>query len=521
MRRLDLTMPHWFVLALEWPPGQVLYLSTRPGVIPQADRDITLLGGLPALRWRQEVPIGGIAIGQGGLTVEADLGDLYAAQAVERPLEGVRAELSVVMLGQAWDERLPLLHGVIDRAVLGVQGQPASLEIVEQVLNDGGVLGNDPILLEDWPDMNANAVDEIYPLVIGAPGRVVKATETVLYPGSPAWVVRDVGAGDPITTVIAGHPVVAQTVTMFNITTGVSDTRAVSTTTVGTGSVARDVATVNLYPLSDFGGGATVDDEWWTSWSHGGALADAGGVEAISGAGQALEVILARATMPVDLSRVAAARGHLDAYRVATYINRETSPWMWVRAAILPVISASARSGPDGVSLVPWELPPRREQAVLHLVIGENATRASMDEPGDVERCTRAEVSFAYNTPTGEWERTVVVGPSTPSTGDEGITAYTARAQLQGEPVHTVAVELDAVADEGTAWRVAERMTFLGHRPPRLVEIDVDPDLAGLELGDTVTITDDLRGWVRQVALVYAVEWASAYVRVGLFVVYQ
>lgn len=519
MRPLDLSTPFTFVLVLEWPPGQTTRLSTSPGeVLTSAGRSMRLDGGLPGIRWRQEVPIGGISVGQGGLSLAADLGDVAAELARQRPLEGAAVELSLVTFAQVWEQRAVLLRGVIDRAVLGVEGQRVELEIVEEVLLDGGALGTQVITATDWPDAEEGALDQGYPLVIGRPGVTRTADGETVYPGSPAWVVSVGGIMGPHVAVIAGHRVEAVQVTVVNATTGGSDTRAVTHQDVGSGRTRFTVATVDLYPLTDFGGSASTGDDWYVAWTEAGGVLDTTGQQAVEGAGDVLEWMLSQSTLRVDWARTGAARPLLNAYRIATYINAATTPWEWIRAALLPALPLSLATGQDGVYPVVWS-QPTRERAVAHLEVGRNATRASRDEPGDGPPAQAAEVSVGIDDSDGTWRRVVSVSGEEPEGADDCATAIAVETALSGLPIVTATIELDAVADADTAQLVAIDAVARGARPVRLLQLDIDPSLSGLEVGDEVMVTDEGRDLDHHPAAVQAAEWASAFSRVSL--VYQ
>lgn len=517
MRHLDLSLPYVWLLTLDWPEGRPLRLSSRPVAVAGQSGDLQYQGGLPPLRWRWEVPLMDASVGGAGFSVEVDPGlDLELAAAA--PLEGRQVELALHLVGEPYAARRRLLDGLVARATLGIGGQLAALEVAERTYDDQGALvdADDQLNTTDYPDLQDDAAGQQHVVVVGAPGGGVRTADgDVVRVGSPAWVVRRTAGvpTDPITTEIAGHHVAAENVTIYNATTGGSYLRAVTNTALGEGSTRRQVATVNLHPVTDFGA-ATADDQYYVTWEFGGGLMTADRGRALDGAGELLDEVLRRfSSLRVDRGRLAAL-GH-GAERVDSYVNDAITAWDWVRQALLPLAPYSMGSGPDGVHAVAWALVPEPEAVVLHLEVGRNCTRASMDEPADLDLCTRASVRFGVDDVSGEYARTITVGDAEPETADEGSSSW---AWRELEQVAVSAEDLDQVQDADTAWLLALRRVQLGHRSYRALELDLDPELAGVEVGDQVTITDAGRGWTRRAAQVLAAEIAGAYVRAAVLV---
>lgn len=532
MRHLDLHRPWVWVLQLGWPMGQIVRLSSRPVDIActATGRTYAFAGGLPAVRWRWEAPLFDVAVGQGSLTVDVDLGPDAVSWAQQRPLEGASAELAQHFVGEALEVRRKLLRARVARAVWGVGRQLVSLELEEDMGEDAGLLLDETWVVNttDWANARDDALDQPYPIPYGKPGAFRDTEGAAIIAGTPALVVRRTTpvAVDPVTAVVAGCHVEAIQVTILDATTGGSAARTVSNSSMESGGERRHYASVNITegPIGDFDLGAsfaTVDDDFYVAWNYSGAALTLDRQRALSGAGELLEQILMASTLRIDRGRLAAARSYLDAYSIDTYLNEEITSWDWVRRVLVPLLPMSLVSGPDGIFPVVWRLDAQVHEAVAHLEVGRNCTRASRDEPGDQTLYVEARVGFAPDdADSGALQRIVVMGADDGDGGDRGTCLWSVHLAQGREEAPTYTADLDQSHDADTAW--LHGLDVLGRgRGGRLVEFDVGLELGGLEQGDVVTITDAERSWSGRVGLVQAVEIASAYVRVALWLRYQ
>lgn len=544
MRPLDLRRPWVWTLVVAWPSeagGEVLRLSSRPVTLTTAaGQAIPFDGGLPALKWKWEAPLYDVAVGQATLSVDVELDDGYALLAERDPLEEHACELSAAYLDGTWEERTRIFVGTVRRAVLGLDGQRATLELIEQAFEDAGVLvdAGEAINAVDFPDAPDDSIGKVPPLVIGTPGAYRSATGAATTPGSPAFPVRITTpvANTPAALLIAGHHVDAASVTVYDATTQVSASRDVVNTSLGTGPGRRLYAYVDLIDgaLADFDSAsvtATLADDWYIIWDQGGALLTADRTRALVGAGELLAEVLTLSSLPVDRPATLAARAWLDQYQISTYADETISPWEWLRRVLLPLVPVSITSGPDGLYPVAWAPDTGADEAVVALEVGRNCWRASRDEPADTAALVAVSVAFAPDADSGDYQRTITVSAAMPTDDDgDGVTdpdtgtcryAQAAAMRLGIDSAATAAEELDQVHDADTASRYAAERLQRSWRAGRVVDFDLAPELAGLQQGDVVTLTDDERGWSGRVVRVQAVEWASAYPRASLYVPYQ
>jgi len=535
MRNLDLSQPFVWLLQLGWPAGQVLRRSDRPVVVDVTATGGALAfeGGMPAVRWRWEAPLFDVAIGQGSLAIDLDLGPDAPGLAARRPMEGARAELALHRPGQPYEARQVVLRARVTRAVWGAPGQLVSIELDEELGDDTGMLFDETwvITTDDWADARDDAVGQPYPAPLGMPGVIRTTDGTLSVAGTPVHVVRltTPTATDPITAVIAGGQIPALQVTILCAGTGISAERDVDVAVMRADGELRPYATVNLYPITDFndsGAGLIADidtDDFYAIWTYGGATSTTDQSRGLLGAGEILEWALRRSTLRIDWARVAAARAWLDAYQVDTYLNEGITAWEWIRRVLVPMLPMSLTSGPDGVFPVLWRLDAEPHEAVVHLEVGRNCARASRDEPGDQDLYVEAQVGFGPDdADDGALQRTVTMGADEGDGGDRGTCLWSAHLAQDYEEAQapTYNTGLDQTHDADTAWLHAIDVITRGRRG-RLIELDVRPELAGLEQGDVALVTDAGRGWRGKVAIVQAVEIASAYIRVGLWISYQ
>ena len=127
-------------------------------------------------------------------------------------LEGQPCEIALWRAGDTWEQRRVQLRGVIRGASWGAAGEPLELEVEESLVADRLLYPSPGMVVSTttWPDAAASAVGLPYPVIIGQPGRTGIAAAPALYVES----VLAGGARDLL--MVAGHPVVADSVTIYD-----------------------------------------------------------------------------------------------------------------------------------------------------------------------------------------------------------------------------------------------------------------------------------------------------------------
>jgi hypothetical protein len=268
--------------------------------------------------------------------------------------------------------------------------------------------------------------------------------------------------------------------------------------------------------LADFTGGgggirplyASENHEWYVSFSHesGGGVMDSDGTE-VRGLGHLLQWLLQRAKIPVDTGRCEVSRAYLDQFKIDTWINTPTRPPDWIRANILPYFPVAMCESEVG-----WYFHPLRWEATHRDVVMELTTQAGRkNRITPVEALTGtgwtriANEFFLDYAPRadGTWARHRSLRATDELAGDSSLGNFLCQAsQTQPWGVRTWRKQCRVIAEDATADLLlaakARELAF-----PRLRTAYVgDPELAELEAGAVVSITDVDRGWSNRLALV-------------------
>jgi len=534
MRALDLSGDWVWLLDLTWPgPGATTRLSSRPVSVDNPSGTQWLYqGGIPALRVTTEAPFADVSVGMrtvslAGVPLDHDLVKRF-------PLAASAFELSYWKVGTPWTARVPVLTGTVKAATWGAEGQGVTLELAEQPIEDRALLlrGDWAINDTDWPDAPEGSLGEIMPLVFGSPGVYRDGGVAKTAAGSPAILVDETVPR----LLIAGHPVEAENVTIYTPDAGDglrTAVKAVSRVYKG----GRYVSVVDLTP-GTLGGGGTVTGsdfgelaagdvllETLIGWSYhviwdqgGGGLPGENG-RALTSAGELLEWTMRRSSIQGDWARFRLARRWLDGMRIDTYVDvDDLRPWDLIRQVLLPLLPVTLLSGPRGVYPVVWRLEAETHQRV-RLVEGVHCWRVSRPEPADLGEVSEVRVAFAQGDEDGETLATVVLtGDPHAVPGQDGVSTCARSRQGWARYGEAGVVKVDAGAtwDRQTAWRIAHWRVAAAYAPRDVVEVNLAPELAGLEPGDGVVYTDADLGITARHGEVQAITWASTYVRAAI-----
>lgn len=526
---------HW-LLDLEMG-GQTIRLSGQ-------EIDVTLTDGAgTAETWRY----------YGGLDFGEDVEDPISLLSSEAEAKSVDVSL---YLAPNWSISEMVGEGVVLGSATGIlrlwpEGASRAITVIVGILRDPswdtdedplvGSLEEDPA--DDrtlWPDPLAvvtrgaylsgygatwgsparKAIGEYYPVIFGSPGRV--DPDQVV--GSPALCVYD-GTGTPseVWWMVAGHPVIADTVRIINTSDESYQVMPVTNEQDGLGrTVALAKWTLPL-PL-----GWTVEDDYWASWEvptatpidqYGMYADDMTDPQGRRGAGDVLTYWLRESGIRWDEGRIASVVQTLNSFRIDTYAmaaaDQRIHPWDWVSQNLLPVLPVSARVGPGGVHVVVWRYGATSDMAVARLVADEggNATQAGAVESSPIDDvASTLIVGYALDADTSEPSATLVL-----SGDDDTIRAgatpdlhlIRGRGIYQRDLVEDVTLEI--IREDGTAGAVAAWMSRAKAVQYYSTSYEVDVEIAGsLEPGDVVLLTDAARGFDERVCLVLQVTWSSS-----------
>ena len=426
-------------------------------------------------------------------------GDAVAALDLESVALGATAKVYYWTDPTTGDPTL-LLSGTVEDPVYGSSSEPLTATVREVPWLDRGAVipATAAINGDTWPSADAGLDDEVYPVIVGAPG----ATSVM---GSPAYLV-DTGAGRSV--LVAGHPVVAPTVRIHDLTGATSNLLNVSTVADGLG---RSVAIAD----GSAWGALAAGDELWAVWQTDGGLANPESPSsALTGAGDVIEWLLHRSTLRVDWGRLRAAKARLNAYKIDTYIQgapgEPVSPWRWISSHLLPLLPVSVRTGPKGLYLAVFDPGAPLTEARIRLEEGRNCDRISpVSTLGVSDVANDFSLTYAPRS-DGDKGASIVRVSGDRATLDAFPSAF--RSAICEESRRRFGrigrhLATTAIYDASTATRLLLSMAARDALPAREVVYALRDGhgIEGLEPGDSVRLVDDGLGWSARSAYVWSV----------------
>jgi len=429
-------------------------------------------------------------------------------------------------------DRLLLVDGeIVDPSYEG-EHDPVALSVREAAEDDRALLPGDDrrVVYGDagaagvtWDDTFAHREDldlQWYPLVIGHPGNGTAWAAPVLTMEPDRWIV-------------AGHHCHAATVEIQNADTGTSYTYNLS---AGVDELGNPITTID--PTSP------VSGDGWDTWSEvrdkpfaarwsaptvAGGVITAGGDgmpdpwdpfrlhSGLRGAGDVLRWLLQQSTIRHDAGRLAVVAEGLNSYKIDTAISAtpdtRISPWAYAADQLIPLLPVSVRTGPGGLYLVRWRFDVSAVDSVASLVRGHNAERTSAIEyQGRDHVANSIRVDYGHDLIEDNPTASVLV------TGDEieqgrapyGVSTYPARLSRSRYGVRPFEVSAPVVHDRATAIQIGTWIAAARCAPSRVVSYSIPAELAALEPGDVVTLTDDEIAIADRLAHVDAIAWQAS-----------
>lgn len=427
-------------------------------------------------------------------------------------LAAARGEVSLWVRGTQWEDRLVSVVGRCREPIYGGRGEPVSLTVEDEPLDDRAFLVDASVNSNAWPLALDEHYGDVYPFVFGQPGVFQALDGTTYYcPGSPAICVQQTAKKAEV-ILIAGHHVLASSVhILFNTgsTGGWEDEGPFNVTNTFDGE-GRPCATCDVT-----GGSLALQEagEYYTAWSGGAAAFDLFGSGAVLTAGQLLRNLAARSTVQVDAAAFAAIADRLP-WLVGGYVDDPgVTPLQFITDVVvgsgassqLPVGLLVGDSG--GLAPVLWRYDATSADAVDHLEVGPGISRLSRVRyeraPRDIAQLIQ--VNFAVDGATDRPHLHYELHPAR-SRVEESTSAFaiasSRRYVAPNEPLRSVVVDLPIAWSPTTAARVAHWRIRRDGYAPRIVEYEVLADRAWLRPGDVVTLTDSELAWSSVIALV-------------------
>lgn len=454
----------------------------------------------------------GIEMAGGGITgpctadVSFHLGDLDGWELYRdgHRLETARAEVSLWTPGAVYADRWVLVTGMVESAGIPLDGGDIEATISDRVIDTA----------ESWPDPadtvnetawpNAPADDETfsvigsaYPWPLGTAGPYITDGGTSRRTSTTQVIIVDDSAGAEV-GVIAGGPVAATTVKIWNDVERAAADFSVSTTTDGEGKRRATVSFAAAPAGWLFDGAHTY---YVTNWGDGGLLQDRAD-RAVLGLGDALLYLLSRrydADGPerIDVGAWMSVLADLNAWRV--FVAPESGdPLDPIKSDLLPLCPGLyLLGGPRGIRPVLLRTDP--STPAIRLEVGRDLDTTD-EAPGfiEVEPVNEVRISFAHSAFNDDFRASASVGArdlleSAASQSRHGVRAET----------------LDALAvyDRGVAEMVARTMILLRWTRPMYLVYSCSADVArAVDLGARVRLIDADRGLTDRICYVMSRE---------------
>lgn len=245
-----------------------------------------------------------------------------------------------------------------------------------------------------------------------------------------------------------------------------------------------------------------------------GGVAGSGGLQrreggTLTGAGDLLEYLLRRSTVPCDWGRVIAAKPFLNRFSLAGIIAEPVSPFDFITSNLSPILPMSIVNGPYGLYPVPWRYDAALRD-VVERIDADIDPSIELDGPvaydGSIKDVVNDfSLSYALRQRTGEMQ--AVAHLSADRDEDDPLAAenvYCRQSQLMYGKRSTT-MESTVIYDPATAQLVLGFLARAKCFPTRTLTYTAGYDRAWLERGDVVSITDSNLALQDQIALVEAI----------------
>ena len=419
------------------------------------------------------------------MSIITEAHDWAAMVAAGYDLAAASGELSEWRTGQTWEQRRPLVVGLLTAPVYGAKGEELAFTLKDHPMEDLSKFPGPTALVDatTWPNADESAIGRNYPQVFGEPG----LANGVRYAGSPGLVVDSSNRY----LLIAGHEVAATTVYVARSEEPQTWLSAsVSHRTDGRGIT---VATITLQTSGS--AKYVAGEEYYISWSgDGGGRYDRTRTAAMRSAGEVLEFMLNESTLSVDRGRTAAASDQLRGYRIDCYIDTPVGIWQWLESQLLPVLPIAIRYAPGGLYPVIWEASLSSVAEILDAdrsdVVRLGPVNTSTTLHGDLTNTIR--LNYAVDALSGDYRAAYLLHgePDRIANGENVASSRATRISVARYGVVPTDIDSDVIWDPATAAAVIYQAAIRSALPTRQVNYLCPREFAWLEEGQGVQVTD-------------------------------
>lgn len=535
LSRSELITGDLYTLVTLTARGKDYRFSSRDVAVTNANDEslpatLHFIGGLEPTEYEDAIELGDSMPPERSSSVTVlfhdDDGDGWETIAnADHDLGDATCELAIWKLGDDWRDRRVLLAGAVVSPEYGASYEPVSFSVSEEPSEDTGLIPLDRETVTDdrFPILHSNptvmkiadsAAGQMYPTIYGAPGVITAADAFTELPAVPGLLVEidetyetnSHSSAEPAFILVAGHhvEVTGNTVAVYNVTQGLSANLTVI-----------DGSDDEKHPLSYIeveGGDLTIDigDEIYLAFRD----LTLGGMRNLEDGGtmrNAVDIILdllGRSTLRYDAFRIRALAHVLGGFNLDFYTNEQRSPWDVIQDEILPLLPLAPAIGPNGLYFVHWPFGATSSDAVGGINPaswgGARDGPVRVSDAGDVVNQLR--IGFALNVESGEYSRSLTLGPRAFYDGDDtnvhplAYQSYTRYGLRAGDVIET-----DVVYDSATAYSVLDWKIKRDGMTYREVEYLLPQTYQYLEPGNVVLVTDDDIAWTDRVCLVTSI----------------
>jgi hypothetical protein len=523
--------------------GTTYYLSTESDNI-SGDGPGVILGGLSPI----DVVIESSPTDRGIAESEVQVAFLWTvtarnsgeswanSQALGWDMGDVTGELSLYRKGASWASRQVVIEGQAIEPQYGSRDEPVEMTIARDSADDTSRLISSTMTItrETFPGPPGSATETCpeesfgfaYPFVIGYPGHRDGLDPDAPATPSPISEISIVDFDNRLVIAKAllsyGHCGTPSEASSGSVRLYIMNKRDPSTAT----AYLQDVAISHTYDA--FGVPVTVamipvrtagkpyfasDDEVYAGWQTVGGILVNGDV--LQYAGDVVAYLLGRSTMrtaPVRQSVV----DKLNGFKLAGYVNEQTSMWDILQADILPILPVSCVPGPLGWALVWWNLDATAADALEHIDTDTmRVQRKGMVRYSNVRQvANKITVQYRVRADSGQPTKTLTLAPQqwfdSGGNSTQSAVAYSHPLATASATRYGVrdgkAVQSPMLWDDATAVAVASWMLRRDCGTRRTVAYLCPQHLQYLRPGNVVTITDNDIGFSAEVCHVTSVQ---------------
>jgi hypothetical protein len=523
-----------WTLVLDWHGGPY-YLSDRPITVG----GVAFEAVLDAPAFEERLDLLPDAPGEQSVSVRFDLGgrlrELLSIGVDPRTATGVLRLVPVDLAGDPLAEGRLVAVGGLRQVVWGALDAPGVVEasIGREDAEETPILSPSAIIeAAIWPTAPEQSIGVPYPLVIGQPGWT--GVGGPLRAGTRIWWITTTGGGTPVLGLVAGHPVAATQVDVYDATNDVW-TAAVPVSSIA--DLAREwrewiasygggtraafeaagvsqevffgvdldgaIGGLSVIKRSDLGHSPGADAELYATWGAGRGLPE------VRTAGDFLAWLLSRSGWTVDQGRTIAACRALSHEVAGAVEDADTTVEQYVQDAVLSMLPATLARGPAGVYPVVLSAETLDGPLAFTLTAGEDCDAIGAVAAEDMTGLRAVRVSYGWDGHEREYQGQAQAG-TLPSSGSVVRSTSLGSRQLATRGAGGIEdVEGVLVRDFQTASRVAvEQLRRLNLAPVQ--RSYAAPADRVLELGDVGAVTDAAVGWSARRVLVVGREWNGA-----------